>query len=70
MECNICNGTVGWWWDESLRTKKLIRFKQEWTKEERPLPLLLLLLPLLLLLLLLLVVVEALLIELMAGHAT
>jgi len=34
MECNICNGTVGWW-DEPVSKKKFIRFKQEWTEQER-----------------------------------
>jgi len=34
MECNICNGIVGWW-DEPVSTKKLTPFKREWTEEER-----------------------------------
>jgi hypothetical protein len=32
LECNICNGLVGWW--HSL-TKKIMPLKRKWSEEER-----------------------------------
>lgn len=32
LECNICNGLVGWWHNP---TKKIMPLKQKWSREER-----------------------------------
>jgi hypothetical protein len=32
LECNICNGLVGWWYNP---TKKIMPLKQKWSREQR-----------------------------------
>jgi hypothetical protein len=33
LRCSRCHGLMGWW-DELPRTKKIMPFKREWSKEE------------------------------------
>ena len=32
LECNICNGLIGWW---QSRAKKIIPLKRAWSRKER-----------------------------------
>jgi hypothetical protein len=32
LECNICNGLVGWWHSP---TRKIMPLKRKWSREER-----------------------------------